>query len=100
MGKIEESRELKKYIEELVRKTVQEETRPCLRLYKAVVTSEVIEDIGGSICEVKLVGEDTTLTVPSMTSGIMQGSVVWVGTAYNNFRNAFIFSTESFEKNV
>lgn len=96
MGKIEESRELKKYIAALVKKTVQEETRPCLRLYKAVVTSESVDDMMGSTCEVRLIGEDTTFLVPSMVIGLLPGDVVWVGTMYNNFRNAFVLGRESF----
>lgn len=77
---------LKKYI----RSVIEEETRNCLRLYKA----KVISAPNGSTMSVQLIGDSETLKLPYSTkvSSVTSGCV-WVATFGNDFRNAVVYET-------
>ncbi len=88
---LQNSREFRLAIENITREVCQEETRDCLRLYKATVTMTAAE--GGSEMGVKLVGDSTELFLPykSTVSDAAVGSAVWVAKIYGSWRNAIVW---------
>jgi hypothetical protein len=84
----------KKELVELVRAVVQEETKSCFRVYKAVVkTAPYTDPEIGLVCQIVLNGDQNTLTVPfsSAISSLSVGDVVLVALIYNSWRNAFVW---------
>ena len=59
---LKDSRDIRTAIENIAREICREETRDCLRLYKATVTMTAA--VGGSEMGVKLVGDATELFLP------------------------------------
>lgn len=88
-----ESAEFKKAVEQAASDIIKRETRACPRYYKAIVTAAPYTDeILGNVCQVRLVGDETVLTLPysSCADLITVGDLVWVQTTYDSFRNAVV----------
>ena len=88
---LKDSRDIRAAIENIAREICREETRDCLRLYKATVTMTAA--VGGSEMGVKLVGDATELFLPykSTVSDAAIGSAVWVAKIYGSWRNAIVW---------
>lgn len=88
---LKDSRDIRTAIENIAREICREETRDCLRLYKATVTMAAA--VGGSEMGVKLVGDATELFLPykSTVSDAAVGSAVWVAKIYGSWRNAIVW---------
>ena len=97
MSILSETESFKKAVTEVARKVIQEETRDCLRLRKAVVIAAPL----GNSCTVRFVGEDTDsggVTIPysSEVAGAVVGNSVWVLIIYNSLRNAIAWKMGDF----
>lgn len=94
MGLQEESIKLKNILEKIIRPIVKEETKSCLRLYKA----KIITAPNDTTCEVQLVGDKTTMNLPfsSAVSSAVEGDLVWVATLYDSFSNAVVYNFLNF----
>ena len=81
-------------LEEVIRQVVSEMTEDCFRVKKAIVQSAP----NGSVCRVKLVGDDTILSLPysSDVSSVGAGAVVWVAILGSSMRNAIVWQTANF----
>lgn len=90
-----ESVRIRHSIKKIVKEVIAEETKECLRLFKA----EVITAPNGSTCEIQLVGDKKTMNLPysSKVSSVKKGSMVWVVTIYNSFSNAIVWETINFQ---
>lgn len=87
----QELNKIRKSIETIVRNVVEPMMRPCLRVYKAKVsTSPYLDANGKTVCSVQLIGEQTEITVETDFSDLTSGQIVYVATIYNSFSNAFI----------
>ena len=88
---LKDSRDIRTAIENIAREICREETRDCLRLYKATVTMTAA--VGGSEMGVKLVGDATELFLPykSTVSDAAVGSAVWVAKIYGSWRNGIVW---------
>ena len=91
---LSQSEIIKRAIERVADAEIEKKTAPCFRTYKAIVT----EAPNGTTCKVRLVGDDTELTLPyaSKLSEITAGKFVWVGAFYNvdnSFSNAIVWET-------
>ena len=88
---LKDSRDIRTAIENIAREICREETRDCLRLYKATVTMAAA--VGGSEMGVKLVGDATELFLPykSTVADAAVGSAVWVAKIYGSWRNAIVW---------
>lgn len=91
MSVLTESEKLKRAIQKVVREEIKAQTKDCLRIYKATVSTIAADGIIG----VKLVANSTELTLPCSTSAasLALDAVAWVQTTANNFRNASVIST-------
>lgn len=85
---------IREAITQVVRDVLDEETRDCFRVRKAVVTSAP----NGSVCRVKLVGDDTILALPysSKVTSVSVNDVVWVAILGDSMRNAIVWETANF----
>lgn len=94
MENLQQASALRAMLSDIVREVVREETRDCLRVYKAVVTSAP----NGSVCSVRLVGDTTVLSLPysSKVANVSAGSVVWVAVLFGNLRNGIVWETSNF----
>lgn len=91
---LSQSEIIKRAIERVADAEIEKKTAPCFRTYKAIVT----EAPNGTTCKVRLVGDETILTLPyaSKLSEITAGKFVWVGAFYNvdnSFSNAIVWET-------
>lgn len=96
---IENAYELKKALTPLIREVVKQETRECLRVYRATVVATPYEEVlVGSVCQVKLIGDDTVLLLPysSKLQNMQIGQIVLVATTYDSFQNAVVWDTPFF----
>lgn len=93
--KLTESKRLRSQMKRLIQEVVKEETRACFRVYKAVV---VIAPNGTS-CGVRLVGEQSELTLPysSKVASVAVGDIVWVATIFGTLSNAIVWETADFK---
>ncbi len=82
-------------IKSIVRDVVKDETRSCLRTYKA----KIISAPNGVNCSVQLIGEDSTLVVPysSKMSTAAVGDIVWLAVPFGSFKNAIVWETGDFK---
>ena len=99
MSVLEDAKAFKKAIETIVKPMIEQETRACFRVYKAKVIAAPYTDTAlGSVCQVQLNGDDTTLTLPysSKTAGMAVGDTVLVATVFDSFRNAIVWETRNF----
>ena len=92
---LNESAELRRMIEAVVREVVAAETRSCFKVYKATV----ITPPSGTACSVRLVGEDTVLSLPysSAVSDVVAGDAVLVAVVYGSMRNAVVWQKTNFK---
>jgi hypothetical protein len=88
-----DNEEIKRLLEDFVKKVIQSETKDCFRVYKAKVTTAP----NGTLCGVTLVGDQTELMLPysSRLSNLQVGTIVFVATIFGSFRNAFVWETIS-----
>lgn len=91
---INESERIRKAIKSIVKEVVKEEEKACFRVYKAKITTPP----NGSTCGVKLIGDDTELTLPYSSGcvSVQKDSTVWVATLYDSFSNAFVWQSNNF----
>lgn len=94
MGTLNESAKIQKSLVKLIKKVVAAETRPCFRVYKAVVTAAP----ANNLCKVKLIGDQTEIELPysSKMSSMAVGDVVLVATVFNSLSNAIVWETYNF----
>lgn len=81
-------------LEGIARKVVLEETKNCLRLYKAtIIKAPYVNETLGAVCDVLLSGDSQTLTLPysSKISNVSAGELVWVASFYGSFVNAIVW---------
>lgn len=92
-----ESDALKRAIMPFLERVINEKTRECLRMYKAIVVSAPNQSTGK--CDVRLVGQENTFSLPYSTdvSNVTAGQAVWVATTYNSWRNAVVLYTIDFK---
>lgn len=97
MGDLTESAKLRNAIKKIVKQVIDEEEKPCFRLYKAQITSAP----NGTTCTVQLDGYTNTINLPysSAVQYVNVGDMVWVATLYNSFSNAIVFCPINFELN-
>lgn len=95
MSVMEESGMLRKMIKSVVNEAVEKATRDCFRVYKAVITT--VPD--GSACGVRLVGENTIMSLPysSKITGVSVGDIVWIASIYGSMHNAIVWETADFK---
>lgn len=88
--------ELKRAIEPFIKKVIDEQTRECLRTYKAKVITA--PNLTTGKCEIQLIGETATLLLPYSTavSNVVANDMVWVATTYNSWRNAVVWQKIDF----
>lgn len=95
MSMIEESNEIKRLLNNLVDKEIDEKSKECLRLYKAVVTSVATQIANKWYIGVKIAphttAADNSITILStyMCKNCAVGDYVWVAKMYNSMNNAF-----------
>lgn len=95
MSMIEESNEIKRLLNNLVDKEIDEKSKECLRLYKAVVTSVATQSGNKWYIGVKIAphttAADNSITILStyMCKNCAVGDYVWVAKMYNSMNNAF-----------
>lgn len=94
MALLEEAKEVRAALAEVIRQEVDGLTQDCFRLKKAVVTSAP----NGTRCSVKLVGDDTVLSIPysSEVASVSVDDVVWVAYWGGSMRNAIVWQTADF----
>lgn len=94
MDIITESNKLKQAMLPFLRKVIEEETKDCLRTYKAKVTTAPTN----GKCGVTLIGQTTELMLPYSTavSNVAVGDMVWVATTYNSWINAVVWQKIDF----
>ena len=100
MSVLENAKELKSLLRKVVSEVVKEETRSCFRVYKArVVTTPYTTSDMLSVCEVRLDGDQTILTIPysSRVQTMTVGDAVLVATVYDSFRNAIVWEFQTFK---
>lgn len=92
-----QSDELRRAITPFLENLIKENTRECFRLHKAVVVTA--PNSTTKLCEVRLVGQTTTLSLPYSTyvQNASVGDAVWVATTYNSWRNAIVFISIDFK---
>lgn len=96
MSVLSDSSQLRRLLESLIKPIVRSETRDCFRVYKATVVTEPFSDERlGSACQVKLIGDQTPLTLPYSTKmqNMAVGDVVLVAVIYGSWRNAIVWET-------
>lgn len=97
-----DAREIKRMIQSLVRDEVRNQTKNCFRVYRATVIQPPFQDPKmGMVCKVRLVGDQTVLTIPfsSKVAFMRIGDMVLVATTYNSFQNAIVWETYNFRDN-
>ena len=97
MALLEEAKEVRAALAEVIRQEVGELTRDCFRLKKAVVVSP--PNNMTKKCEVNFVGESEVLSLPfsSEVSSVSAGAVVWVAYWGGSMRNAIVWQTADFK---
>ena len=91
---ISDSAKIRQSIRKIVKQVLEEETKPCFRLYKAQIKGLP----NGKTCEVQIVGDENTINLPysSSISGAAVNDMVWVATIYNSFSNAIVWQPIDF----
>lgn len=94
MALLDEAKAVRAALAEVIRQEVDALTQDCFRLKKAVVTSAP----NGTRCSVKLVGDDTVLSIPysSEVASVSVDDVVWVAYWGGSMRNAIVWQTANF----
>lgn len=94
MALLDDAKAVREALAEVIRQEVESLTQDCFRVKKAVVTVAP----NGTRCSVKLVGDDTVLSIPysSEVSSVSVGAVVWVAYWGGSMRNAIVWQTADF----
>lgn len=94
MALLDEAKEVRAALAEVIRQEVETMTADCFRLKKAVVTVAP----NGTRCSVKLVGDDTVLSIPysSEAAFVSVGDTVWVAYWGGSMRNAIVWMDARF----
>lgn len=96
MSNLAESERIKKAIERVADKRIDEQTKDCLRLYKAIL----INPANNGICGVSLIGDVNTdgsnnvLNLPysQHIEDLPSGSIVWIAVIFNSWANAIVWA--------
>lgn len=90
----EDARVVRDAIVRVVRDETAAMMRDCFRVRKAVVVTAP----DGFVCSVRLVGDETVLSLPysSAVSSVSAGDVVWVAILGSSMRNALVWETDDF----
>lgn len=96
MSNLAESERIKKAIERVADKRIDEQTKDCLRLYKAIL----INPANNGICGVSLIGDINTdgsnnvLNLPysQLIEDLPVGSIVWIAVIFNSWANAIVWA--------
>lgn len=96
MSNLAESERIKKAIERVADKRIDEQTKDCLRLYKAIL----INPANNGICGVSLIGDINTdgsnnvLNLPysQLIEDLPGGSIVWIAVIFNSWANAIVWA--------
>ena len=93
---ISDSAKIRQSIRKIVKQVLEEETKPCFRLYKAQLKGLP----NGKTCEVQIVGDANTINLPysSSISSVAVNDMVWVATIYNSFSNAIVWQPIDFKQ--
>lgn len=96
MALIDDAKAVRSALAEVIRQEVEALTEDCFRLKKAVVTSA--PNSTTRKCGVKLVGDNTSLSIPysSEVASVSVGDVVWVAYWGGSMRNAIVWQTANF----
>lgn len=96
MSILSDAAQFREAIAAVVREEIEKQTRDCFRVRKAVVTTA--PNSGTHLCGVKLVGDDTALSLPysSAVSSVSVGDAVWVAIPFGSMRNAIVWETFNF----
>ena len=88
---LNDSERIERALRPVIRRIVEEETRSCMRVMKAVVSTA--PDAQSGLCGVKLIGEDSELILPfsSAVAGVAAGDCVLVAVIYGSWRNAIVW---------
>lgn len=91
---ISDSAKIRQSIRKIVKQVLEEETKPCFRIYKAQIKGLP----NGKTCEVQIVGDENTINLPysSSISSVAVNDMVWVATIYNSFSNAIVWQPIDF----
>lgn len=93
---ISESATIKNSIHKITKEIIDNKTRSCMRLYKAIVTAA--PSSATNKCGVKLIGHNTSYTLPysNIVADTVVGDIVWVASLYDSFSSAFVFARYNF----
>lgn len=96
MALLEDAKEVRAALAEVIRQEVERLTQDCFRLKKAIVQTAPNSTTGK--CSVQLIGDDTVLSIPysSEVSSVSAGAVVWVAYWGGSMRNAIVWQTANF----
>lgn len=91
MDSVSLAKRFKEAIIKIVDERISEKTRDCFRVRKAVITQAP----SGGVCKVKIVGDETEITLPysSRCALLSAGDAVWVGipAESSSLRNAIVW---------
>lgn len=96
MALLEEAKEIRAVLAEVIRQEVDGLTQDCFRVKKAIVVTAPNSTTGK--CSVHFIGDDTVLSIPysSEVSSVSAGAVVWVAWWGGSMRNAIVWQTADF----
>lgn len=100
MGIFQDSEQIQGVLTALIKQVIADEIRSCFRVYKAtVVTAPYTDSERGSVCDVQLIGDQTTLTLPysSKLQNMSVGDVVFVALVYGSWRNAIVWQNRTLD---
>ena len=100
MNALENAKELKRMMKTIIKEVVQEETKACLRVYKAtVIAAPYTDPQRGSVCQIRLSGDSSVLTVPysSKVQSMSVGDLVLVAPTFGSMRNAIVWEFQNFK---
>lgn len=97
MALLEEAKEVRAALAEVIRQEVEALTQDCFRVKKAIVVTAPNSTTGK--CSVQLIGDDTVLSIPysSEVSSVSVNDVVWVAWWGGSMRNAIVWQTADFQ---
>jgi len=97
MALLDDAKEVRAALAEVIRQEVNGLTQDCFRVKKAIVQTAPNSTTGK--CSVQLIGDDTVLSIPysSEVSSVSAGAVVWVAYWGGSMRNAIVWQTADFK---
>lgn len=97
MALLEEAKEVRAALAEVIRQEVEALTQDCFRVKKAIVVTAPNSTTGK--CSVQLIGDDTVLSIPysSEVASVSVNDVVWVAWWGGSMRNAIVWQTADFQ---